>query len=234
MAKMRFISTHIFQTASGENWPNQRFDGIFGACRVVHGVHRVSRNLHGYNIVIASGKFLEAHAARLSDMVEIIFGKYRLEPARAKFNFSRTDAALDVAEREPLLTAVLKEFEQLLLEKGVLPPAEHMEAIRKIVTVRGAAISDAARLRRANTEILKEKVAAFEKRVQTLEDAAAIRLDEMDEKFLAISKQLKELGEHLQKVINNRVVGVELRCEEVHKNLAKLDLEVVKKPKPNF
>lgn len=222
LGMMKFISTHAFKTANSPDWPNQHLGELFGASRVVHGVYRVCRNMHGYNVIVASGKFLPAHAARLSDMVEAIFGKYRLELSRARWNFSEDAARADLLN-ESSFFKILEEFENLLLEKKVIPPVECMPAIRAVVSVRGAAIAGAAKKRRENTEILKAEIAAFKQQLKVLEEAAGVRLEEHDAAIAEAKTNLADTRENFDKLLRTRLVGVEERIEELHKLVASCD-----------
>lgn len=185
MGVMKYISIHVFQTANGPEWPNQFLPEIFGVCKVSGHKYRVCRNLHGFNVIFASGRFLPAHAARLSDMVEHLFGKYRLEPARAKLNFSAGQAAADVAN-EKSLTAALLDFEKILIEKGVIPPADKMEAVRAIgaprhKVVRTTALAAMQRQLDSQNEILSKKI-------RELIEAASIKIEEIESRLNELEK----------------------------------------------
>jgi hypothetical protein len=218
-ATVKFISLHAFKTDNSPEWPNQHFGEIFGVCRISRGVYRVCRTLHGHNIIMANGVFLPAHAARLSDMCEVVFGPYRLEPARAKWNFSKEWAKLDL-EREPLLAKSLRELENILVFKQVLPPLEYMPALRALVEVRGAARPEVTRPKRV--DVLESKVSAFDNKLKGLETAFELRLDEITECLEGIRRDVEAARVQIKETVNERIHGIEQRAEELAQQIIAL------------
>ncbi len=184
-ARAKFIGMHCFQHANTPDWPypNWGLDKkIFGAFWIPRskGTFRISRNLHGYNVTLAYGHLLPAHAARLSDLIELVFGKYRLEPSRARWNFSEELAKQDYA-RESQLRVVIDELEKILLDKTILPAVEHMPAIL---------LAAAPKTSKRRTE-----VAILQARIQEFESAVAQRFDDLQEQILNL--QLKNETSHI-------------------------------------
>jgi hypothetical protein len=160
----------------------------------------VQRNLHGYNVILAYGPMMPAHAARLSDAVETVFNRYRIEPDRARWNFGQSRAQADV-ETEPRIFKALRDLETLLLERHVLPPAAHIPAIRNYF------------LRLAPVQVKRKNI---EDRINALESAAMERIDELvaaDQSTAAVIDRLTLRWDELK----HKMESLELALDEIKK-----------------
>lgn len=122
----RFL-TLKFNTPLPE-WPAGK--KVFGAHRGRGKLTQLRRALFGSHVTIAEGIFLPAYVARLSDMVEFVFGKYRIQHARAKWNFSQLQAKNDCVAEEEIYVHLL-EIEARLQLAAVIPSQEEMKLIRE-------------------------------------------------------------------------------------------------------
>lgn len=123
----RFL-TLAFKTPLPE-WPRDK--KVFGSHKGFGHPIQVRRLLFGMSVTLAEGLFLPAHVARLSDMAEFVFGKYRIQPARAKWNFSEACAKADCLVEEDIYLQLLA-IEQRLYLIDAIPKPDEMDAIRAL------------------------------------------------------------------------------------------------------
>lgn len=161
-AMAKLLGSLTFKNPNTPNWPEWNADkAVFGAVRFYNKGFRIQRNLHGYNVILAYGKMLPAHAARLSDLIELVFGKYRFEQARARWNFSEKLAQIDFGQ-EPQMAKTVRDLENLMLERGILPDYKNLPALRAAAKL----ISSRVAVRRVD-------------KLSALESAMGVALDEL-------------------------------------------------------